>query len=270
MKVSAQLEKAIRWGGIGTVITILVIILSKTYRILIAVTLQGILMADPTVETILETIAEYRIIGTTEFVQRYAWGIRPQQYYVKYEDALYPMRSLWAASCRPRITSSTPHSKILRGFRSLRFEVFDIGFIPGKATNPSGYKINYEPGELLKKGVDLVQENAAVEEGLAYAAEARIIMRNPRIVEKAKLRSKFVCEACGFDFVKTYGEIGKGYIEAHHTDELSLRGGENAITKVSDLTMLCSNCHRMIHRRKPCYSVDELIAIMNKVQGWIL
>ena len=66
-----------------------------------------------------------------------------------------------------------------------------------------------------------------------------------------------LCEACGFDFEQVYGEHGKGFIECHHTKPVSeLKAGEK--TKLSDLALVCSNCHRMIHRRRPWLSVSEL------------
>jgi 5-methylcytosine-specific restriction protein A len=71
------------------------------------------------------------------------------------------------------------------------------------------------------------------------------------------------CKACGFDFYKAYGEIGKDFIEVHHVDQLADNAGtEVVINPLTDLTPLCSNCHSMVHRRKPPYLVDELRNLM--------
>ena len=59
-----------------------------------------------------------------------------------------------------------------------------------------------------------------------------------------------VCQACGFDFEKTYGEIGKDYIEVHHIKPLCEREGAEGVNAATDLICVCANCHRMIHRRK--------------------
>jgi len=65
------------------------------------------------------------------------------------------------------------------------------------------------------------------------------------------------CEVCEFDFLVRYGGHGEGYIECHHVKPISeLREGEK--TKLSDLALVCSNCHRMIHRKRPWLSIDEL------------
>jgi len=71
------------------------------------------------------------------------------------------------------------------------------------------------------------------------------------------------CEVCEFNFTEKYGERGKNYIECHHNIPVSkLKEGD--ITKLSDLTLLCSNCHRMIHRKKPWLTLDELKKILIK------
>lgn len=55
------------------------------------------------------------------------------------------------------------------------------------------------------------------------------------------------CEACDFDFLKKYGLIGKGFIECHHLVPLC-NFSINKTTHLKDLALLCSNCHRMIHK----------------------
>jgi predicted HNH restriction endonuclease len=66
---------------------------------------------------------------------------------------------------------------------------------------------------------------------------------------------RLFCEACGFDFGKTYG--APDFIEAHHRIPLcDLEPGTK--TKLSDLAMVCANCHRMLHRGNPWPTVDGL------------
>ncbi|HEX7304188.1 HNH endonuclease, partial [Lentzea sp.] len=64
------------------------------------------------------------------------------------------------------------------------------------------------------------------------------------------------CEVCGFDFESFYGERGKGFAEVHHAVPLHVTGPTT--TKLDDLVVLCSNCHRMIHRGKNWMTPDEL------------
>jgi hypothetical protein len=86
--------------------------------------------------------------------------------------------------------------------------------------------------------------------------------RNQRLVACAKDRflrrhGRLFCEACGFDFLRAYGTVGEGFIEAHHTVPVSsLR--EGTVTRIEDLAMVCANCHRMLHRRRPWLSMEDL------------
>jgi hypothetical protein len=82
-------------------------------------------------------------------------------------------------------------------------------------------------------------------------AALRVHMRRERSRKlittfKASLTS-FACEACGDDMEAIYGELGAGYIEAHHRLPIALIE-EGETTKLSDLAALCANCHRIIHR----------------------
>lgn len=64
---------------------------------------------------------------------------------------------------------------------------------------------------------------------------------------------------CDFDFEEVYGELGKDFIEVHHTKPLYSFDGEIIINPEEDLVCLCSNCHRMIHRKRDkILSVEEL------------
>lgn len=86
--------------------------------------------------------------------------------------------------------------------------------------------------------------------------------RNRQIVQKKKqhvLRDTgtLECEVCGFDFEKTYGERGKEFCEVHHKNPLS-EAIDIVNTKLSDLAIVCSNCHRMIHRKQPALAIEEL------------
>jgi 5-methylcytosine-specific restriction protein A len=69
------------------------------------------------------------------------------------------------------------------------------------------------------------------------------------------------CEACGFDFARTYGERGHGYIECHHVEPLHV-GGEGPRT-IHDLALVCSNCHRMIHAELPWLTPAQLRDIIH-------
>lgn len=66
------------------------------------------------------------------------------------------------------------------------------------------------------------------------------------------------CAACGMDFEKVYGEIGRGFIHVHHLVPLSSIGVEYELDPINDLIPVCPNCHAMLHRHDPPLMVEEL------------
>jgi 5-methylcytosine-specific restriction protein A len=105
-------------------------------------------------------------------------------------------------------------------------------------------------------------EGEEAEEGQVLTRQHRVRERNRAIIERRKAKAlrehgRLHCEACDFDFTVRYGERGSGFIECHHTRPVStLKPGEK--TKLEELALLCANCHRMIHIRRPWLSVDDL------------
>jgi predicted HNH restriction endonuclease len=74
------------------------------------------------------------------------------------------------------------------------------------------------------------------------------------------------CQACDFSFRDWYGDYGDGFIEVHHTRPLSTFGGAELVNPATDLAVLCSNCHSMIHRRPDaCLTVEELRVLVASV-----
>lgn len=90
--------------------------------------------------------------------------------------------------------------------------------------------------------------------------------RNPKVIREAKNRFKKIngrlyCEICGFDFEAIYGDIGRDYIEGHHIIPVSeLREGD--VTNIKDILLVCANCHRILHKKRPCVSKEELLKLV--------
>lgn len=114
---------------------------------------------------------------------------------------------------------------------------------------------------------DLTADDDEFVEGKETLKEHIRRERNQLLITKAKRQFKethngrLFCEACGFDFTDKYGELGEGFIEAHHTKPIS-QMKPNEKTKIEDIVMLCSNCHSMIHRKKPWTTKDNLKNIL--------
>ena len=64
-------------------------------------------------------------------------------------------------------------------------------------------------------------------------------------------------------FVPSYSSLlnkkKQEFIEAHHKRQIQdLPEGEIVEFKIEDFSVLCSNCHRMVHRKNPPYSIEEV------------
>ena len=74
---------------------------------------------------------------------------------------------------------------------------------------------------------------------------------------------KLECQCCGFDFEVNYGEPGREFIEAHHTKPVSELRQDGEKTQKEDIALVCANCHRMLHRKRPWLKMNELKKLTN-------
>jgi len=122
---------------------------------------------------------------------------------------------------------------------------------------------------ISKSEVDLSEDDIGFPEGKLKARLHIKKERNPRVIRLAKdifaseHNGELSCTVCGFNFKENYGKIGEGFIEGHHTIAIS-QLSEETITKVDDIALVCSNCHRMLHRRRPWLTIDQLSYLKKK------
>lgn len=117
----------------------------------------------------------------------------------------------------------------------------------------------------LEADSDEDEEEVAVgREGKMRAVVSKRRERSPKLRAAALQVHGCHCQICGFDFGKAYGQWGVGFAEVHHMQELRSADVDGVETDpTTDLAVLCSNCHRMLHRkRKRVLSLDELRSIM--------
>lgn len=84
-------------------------------------------------------------------------------------------------------------------------------------------------------------------------------LREARIAQHLHETGSINCENCTFNFGERYPNLGEGFIEVHHKKPLALLM-PNEKTYLSDLMLLCANCHRMIHRKRPPLTPETLKA----------
>ena len=87
--------------------------------------------------------------------------------------------------------------------------------------------------------------------------------RSPSLAREAKRLHGTRCQvpACGKELADVYGDLADGYIEAHHlTPFADLDGRPTELDPATDFAVVCPDCHRMIHRRREPYTLQELSA----------
>ncbi|WP_421941915.1 HNH endonuclease [Pedobacter sp.] len=120
-----------------------------------------------------------------------------------------------------------------------------------------------EIAKSIKKAIEtsdfIKVESALAKEENSFAKEGKILYRLHRYKERnvslvnrkkqqyLKRHGNLACELCRFDFHAVYGEVGKDFAECHHKTPLYSLDVETN-THLDDLMIICSNCHRMVHR----------------------
>ncbi|MFI8927830.1 HNH endonuclease [Streptomyces sp. NPDC053474] len=104
-----------------------------------------------------------------------------------------------------------------------------------------------QPDEVDDVGVVAVEGRLLVRQALVRERSAKL--RRLKIKQVKGRGESLQCEVCGFDFARTYGELGADYIEVHHVTPLHAAGAGE--TSLDGLACLCANCHRMCHRVSP-------------------
>jgi 5-methylcytosine-specific restriction protein A len=142
------------------------------------------------------------------------------------------------------------------------------------ATPASGIQIRQGTDELERLWANLLRlyepgpgeggEDGALEGELRVAlgrhrARERWL-RDRKIAEfKRANGGRLPCQVCGLDSFDVYGEIGRDYAQVHHLKPLGDRT-KPSLTKLSDLAVLCANCHVMVHRGGEIRPLATLLA----------
>jgi len=112
------------------------------------------------------------------------------------------------------------------------------------------------------------EELDATQEEIFEGAVHRILVnsyeRNPVARRKCIEHYGAACQVCNVDFEKVYGEIGKGFIHVHHLKQISEIGEAYEVDPIQDLQPVCPNCHAMIHKRKPPYTIEEMKTLLRR------
>ncbi|WOB42637.1 restriction endonuclease [Thermoleptolyngbya oregonensis NK1-22] len=160
-----------------------------------------------------------------------------------------------------------PRGNVYR-VRSDRLEKFNgvEGYLNGLDIQNDKYYQDQQSSRVSKNKVGETTQQEEYTEGMRMLSERFFFSRNSNLIKEAKASYGDTCQVCNFNYQKKYGELGLGYIECHHLNPLSERPesewDENIKTSIKDVRVLCANCHRMVHRKRPALAIEELKAII--------
>ncbi len=106
-------------------------------------------------------------------------------------------------------------------------------------------------------------EIAELKEGKRRQVLVNQYERNPEAREQCIAYYKACCQVCGLIFDDHYGGIGKGFIHVHHLIPVSERGQEYNVDPIKDMRPVCPNCHAMLHKNVPPYTIEKLKSLMS-------
>jgi len=109
---------------------------------------------------------------------------------------------------------------------------------------------------------DEINDKIDLTEGTKKEIIVNAYERNSMARKRCIAEYGYNCFICGFNFLEKYGEIGRDFIHVHHIKSLSEIKEKYIVDPINDLRPLCPNCHSMIHRKKPAYSIEELQQII--------
>lgn len=110
---------------------------------------------------------------------------------------------------------------------------------------------------------DELDSNQIYSEGKSKKVLVNAYERNPDARKKCIEHFGPKCQVCSFSFVERYGKLGIDFIHVHHKIDIAEIKEEYNVNPITDLIPVCPNCHAMLHRKKPAYTMNELKQLMN-------
>lgn len=112
----------------------------------------------------------------------------------------------------------------------------------------------------LARPPEEVSAPGKVDAGAVRQVSVNAYERDPRACEKCIRHHGATCSVCGFNFGEFFGNIGRGFIRAHHIMPLPPPGKEYTLNPVKDMRPVCPNCHAMLHRTQEPMKIEDLKA----------
>lgn len=109
-----------------------------------------------------------------------------------------------------------------------------------------------------------VTDAANYYEGATRRISINTYERDPEARKACIAHYGTTCSICKFNFANKYGQVGEGFIHVHHLKPLAQVGEQYQVDPIRDLRPVCPNCHAIIHKRTPPYSIEEVKALLQE------
>jgi len=120
---------------------------------------------------------------------------------------------------------------------------------------PRYVALTYQPEFSLPEEI---RSEGSFPEGMKKTVTVNEYERNKKARIRCIAHYGATCSVCELDFGNTYGSIGEGYIHVHHLKSIADIGTGYEVDPITDLRPVCPNCHAMVHKRIPPYTLDEI------------
>jgi len=95
--------------------------------------------------------------------------------------------------------------------------------------------------------------------------EVNYFQRNPKLARNAKEHYNYTCQICGFSPLGLFGNrLQSTALDCHHLDPMSERSDFNRESTLADVTILCANCHRLVHSERPALNLERTKSLFKK------
>jgi len=109
---------------------------------------------------------------------------------------------------------------------------------------------------------DEVDNDIKYSEGKTKQIIVNSYERNPLARQECIEHFGLNCQICDFNFQEKFGDLGRSFIHVHHIIDIATIGKEYSVNPKTDLIPVCPNCHAMLHKKKPAFTISELKEIM--------
>jgi len=163
--------------------------------------------------------------------------------------------------------------KFIHGHRLNNIQIIDSNLklnnkIVGKRTVYITKKIQNEIDRVINQELIEIYPDDIEDKNIYEGAKKQVIVN--AYERSSQARKECIeyygtkCSICNFNFEEFFGDIGKGFIHVHHIKPLSEINKEYKIDPIKDLRPVCPNCHAMLHKKVPAYSIEEIKKFINQ------